>query len=286
MSNTAAGVNLGTIGVHYVEGELSPEAAADVERLGYTAVWISGTRQAHLTIVDRVLAATETLAVATGVVNIWHVAARAIADTYHRLEAAYPGRFLLGIGVGHREFGADFRSPYQALVDYLDVLDECGVPKERRVLAAPGPKVLRLSADRAAGAHPYLVPATYTAGARETLGSGPLLATEHKVLLGTDAEKTRAAARPSVANPYLSLSNYLANLRRLGFTDADLSDDGSDALIDALVAQGDAASVAAQLREHLTAGADHVAVHVVPDSEDPLASLAELAPALGLAGRD
>src|SRR3954468_8734104 len=117
MSDMAARVNLGTIRVHYVEGELAPRAAAEVERLGYTAVWIAGARQAHLTIAERVLAATDTPAVATGIVNIWHVNARAVTDTYHRLEAAYPGRFLLGIGAGHRETGADFRSPYRALVD-------------------------------------------------------------------------------------------------------------------------------------------------------------------------
>jgi probable F420-dependent oxidoreductase len=285
MSSAATPVQLGTVGVWGASWELTAARAAEIERLGYGTLWVGGSPEAGLEIVETLLAATSTLSLATGIVNIWSAEAGAVADSYHRLEAAYPGRFLLGIGAGHREHTTEYLQPYQALVNYLDVLDERGVPKERRVLAALGPKVLRLSADRAAGAHPYLVPATYTEGARETLGSGPLLATEHKVLLGTDAEKTRAAARPSVANPYLSLSNYLANLRRLGFTDADLSDDGSDALIDALVAQGDAASAAAQLREHLTAGADHVAVHVVPDSEDPLASLAELAPALGLAGR-
>src|SRR5258706_4898761 len=197
MSNTGAGVNLGTIGVHYVEGELTPEAAAEVERLGYTAVWIAGTREAHLTIVDRVLAATETLAVATGVVNIWHVAPRAIADTYHRLEAAYPGRFLLGIGVGHREFGADFRSPYQALVDYLDVLDECGVPEQRRALAALGPRMLKLAAERSAGAYPFMVTPAYTRRARELLGPDALLAVEQKVAIG-DPHSTRAAGREAI----------------------------------------------------------------------------------------
>jgi probable F420-dependent oxidoreductase len=285
MSSAATPVQLGTVGVWAASWELTPARAAQIERLGYGTLWVGGSPEAGLEIVETALAATSTLSLATGIVNIWSAEAGAVADSYHRLEAAYPGRFLLGIGAGHREHTTEYLQPYQALVNYLDVLDERGVPKERRVLAALGPKVLRLSADRAAGAHPYLVPAAYTTGARETLGSEPLLATEHKVLLGTDPEKTRPAARPSVANPYLSLTNYLANLRRLGFTDADLSDDGSDALIDALVAQGDAASVAAQLREHLTAGADHVAVHVVPDNEDPLATLAELAPALGLTSR-
>jgi probable F420-dependent oxidoreductase len=120
--------------------------------------------------VERVLAATETLAVATGVVNIWHVDARAVADTYQRLEAAYPGRFMLGVGAGHREFGANLRSPYQALVDYLDMLDERGVPTQRRVLAALGPRVLKLAAERSAGAYPFLVTPAYTRRARELVG--------------------------------------------------------------------------------------------------------------------
>jgi probable F420-dependent oxidoreductase len=168
MSDTAAPVKLGTIGVHYVEGELTPEAAAQVERLGYTALWIAGTREARLTTVERVLAATETLAVATGVVNVWHMDARAVADTYHRLQVAHPGRFLLGIGAGHREFGAEFRSPHQAVVDYLDVLDERGVPKHRRALAALGPRMLKLAAERSAGAYPFLVTTRNNVTRRET----------------------------------------------------------------------------------------------------------------------
>lgn len=285
MSSVATPVQLGTFGVWAPAWELDAARAAGIERLGFGTLWVGGSPEAGLEIVETALAATSTLSLATGIVNIWNTEAGAVADSYHRLEAAYPGRFLLGIGAGHREHTTEYVQPYQALVNYLDVLDERGVPRERRVLAALGPKVLRLAADRAAGAHPYLVPSAYTKSAREALGSAPLIATEHKVLLGTDRAKTRLAGRPSVANPYLSLSNYLANLRRLGFTDADLADDGSDALIDALVAQGDAATAAAQLREHLDAGADHVALHIVPDSDDPLPALAELAPALGLTAR-
>jgi probable F420-dependent oxidoreductase len=279
MSNTAAGVNLGTIGVHYVEGELSPEAATEVERLGYTAVWVAGTREARLTIVDRVLGATETLTVATGVVNIWHVTAQAIADTYHRLEAAYPGRFLLGLGVGHREFGTDFRSPYQALVDYLDVLDECGVPKQRRALAALGPKVLKLAAERSAGAYPFLVTPAYTAYARHLLGPDALLAVEHKVALG-DPTRTRANGREAI-HVHLGLANYRANLARMGFSEDDLADGGSDTLVEGLVAQGDSVTAAKQLRTQLDAGASHLVVNAVP-SADRLPSLTALAPELGL----
>lgn len=279
MTDIPTPVNLGTIGVHYVEGELTPQTAADVERLGYTAMWIAGTRQASLTIVERVLAATETLAVATGVVNIWHAEAHAVADTYHRLEAAYPGRFLLGIGAGHRELGTDFRSPYQALVDYLDVLDERGVPTQRRALAALGPRVLKLAAERSAGAHPFLVTPAYTARARELMGADAMLAVEHKVALG-DPTSTRAAGRAAM-RVNLGLANYRANLTRMGFAEDDLAEGGSDLLVDAVVAQGDAATAAKQLRAQLDAGASHLVVNAVP-SADRLPVLTALAPELGI----
>ncbi|MDT7619962.1 MAG: hypothetical protein QOC67_2573 [Pseudonocardiales bacterium] len=285
MSSAATPVPLGTVGVWAGTWALTADRAAEIERLGYGAIWVGGSPEAGLELVETLLAATSTISVATGIVNIWSSDARVVADSYHRLEAAYPGRFLLGVGAGHREATSEYVKPYQALVDYLDVLDEHKVPSDRRVLAALGPRVLRLAADRAAGAHPYLVTPEYTRSARETVGAAPLLATEHKATLGTDPEQTRAAARPAVRNPYLSLSNYLANLRRIGFSDADLSDGGSDALIDALVAQGSAEQVAARLTEHLTEGADHVAVHVVPSADDPLPQLTELAPALGLTAR-
>src|SRR5215470_1633773 len=282
MDHTTTSVNLGTIGVDYLERELTPETAAEVERLGYTAVWITGTREARLTIVERVLAATKTLAVATGVVNIWYQEARAVADSYHRLEAAYPGRFLLGIGAGHRELGTDFHSPYHALVDYLDVLDELGVPKQRRALAALGPRVLMLAAERPAGAHPYLVTPAYTRRARELVGPDALLAVVHKVVLG-DPASTRTAGRESI-QVNLGLANYRVNLIRMGFGEDDLADGGSDALVDALVAQGDAATAATQLRSQLTAGASHLVVNAVP-AADQLRILTALAPELGVAGR-
>ncbi|MEK6441481.1 TIGR03620 family F420-dependent LLM class oxidoreductase [Pseudonocardia sp. T1-2H] len=231
---------------------------------------------------ERVLAATETLAVATGVVKIWHVEARAVADTYHRLEAAYPGRFLLGIGVGHREFGTDFRSPYQALVGYLDVLDERGVPKQRRALAALGPRVLKLAVERSAGAHSFLVTPAYTRQARELIGPDALLAVEHTVALG-DPTSTRAAGRDAI-QVNLGLANYRANLTRMGFGEDDRADRGSDALIDALVAQGDAARAAKQLRTQLNAGASHLVVNAVPIA-DRLPILTALAPEIGMAAR-
>ena len=281
MKDTTTPVNLGAIGVHYVEGDLTPEAAAEVERLGYTALWIAGTREPRLTIVERMLEATDTLAVATGVVNVWHMNARAVADTYHWLDAAYPGRFLLGIGAGHRELGADFRSPYQAVVDYLDVLDERGVPKQRRVLAALGPRMLKLAAERSAGAHPFLVTSAYTRRARALIGPDAMLAVEHKVALG-DLHSTRGAGRENIAANNLGLANYRANLMRMGFAEEDLAHDGSDELIDALIAQGDAATAAKQLRAQLEAGASHLVVNALPSS-DRLPILTALAPELGIA---
>ena len=282
MSQDATPVTLGAVGVWAGQWALTPERAAEIERLGYGAVWVGGSPDADLTIVESLLAATSTLSVATGIVNIWSADAAAVAESFHRIEAAHPGRFLLGIGAGHREHTEEYESPYQALVRYLDVLDERKVPQNRRVLAALGPKVLRLSVDRAAGAHPYLVPPEYTRQARAAVGAAPLLAVEHKVALGTAHAATLAVARPAVDQPYLHLANYRNNLKRLGYADAELDDGGSDALIDALAAQGDPADVAKQLAEHRDAGADHVAVHVLPDADDPIPALSALAPALGL----
>jgi probable F420-dependent oxidoreductase len=277
MSSEATPVRLGKVGVFAGQWGVTAERAAGIEKLGYGALWIGGSPDADLAIVETALSGSEHLAVATGIVNVWSADAAQVADSYHRIEQAYPGRFLLGVGVGHPEANAPYRAPYQALVDYLDVLDEKGVPRNRMALAALGPRVLALSADRTAGAHPYLVTPGYTRSAREALGEGPLLAVEHKVALGADAAVTRPIGRSAVQNPYLGLVNYRNNLKRLGYTDADLDDGGSDALIDALVAQGEPAAAAAALTAHLDAGADHVAVHVLPDAEDPLPVLEALA---------
>jgi probable F420-dependent oxidoreductase len=286
MSLDATPVRLGKVGVFAVRWELNGERAAGIEKLGYGAIWIGGSPAAELEIVAELLEATSTIAIATGIVNIWSADAATVADSYHRLEAAHPGRFLLGIGAGHPEVNTPYTKPYQALVDYLDVLEEKGVPKQRLALAALGPRVLKLAAERTSGAHPYLVSTEYTRGARETLGDAPLLAVEHKVALGnpdnTDGAETLAIGRAAVDNPYLHLANYRANLRRLGYSDADLDNGGTDALIDALVARGDAATVAAKVCAHLTAGADHVALHVLPDANDPLPTLTALAAALHL----
>lgn len=260
-------MKLGEIGVWAHGSKLSASLAKELERLGYGAIWIGGSPPAALSQVDDLLGATSHITLATGIVNIWKDDASTTARSYHRIEERFPGRFLLGIGVGHPEATSDYRHPYEALVAYLDRLDEQGVPAQRRVLAALGPRVLRLSRDRAAGAHPYLTTPEHTAWARAQLGDGVLLAPEQKVVLETDPARARELGRPVVAKPYLGLRNYLANLRRLGWTDDDFADEGSDALIDALVAHGDAGAVAARVREHLAAGADHVCVQLITERE-------------------
>jgi probable F420-dependent oxidoreductase len=191
---------------------------------------------------------------------------------------------LLGVGIGHPEHTQEYRKPYDALVDYLDTLDGASVPTSRRVLAALGPKVLALSAERSAGAHPYLTTPEHTAQARELVGNSVFLAPEHKVVLTTNADEARKIGRQTVEF-YLGLSNYVNNWRRLGFTDDDVRKPGSDKLIDAVVAYGTPEAIAARLNEHLEAGADHVAIQVLGGwPEDKLlAALGELAGPLGLA---
>jgi probable F420-dependent oxidoreductase len=260
---------------------VTPEQAKDIEALGYGAVWVGGSPPAELEWVEPILEKTTTLQVATGIVNIWTAAAGPVAESYHRIDDAYPGRFLLGIGVGHPEANQEFRKPIDALTDYLDKLDEYGVPKNRRVVAALGPKVLRLSADRAAGPHPYLTTPEHTAQARELLGPDAFIAPEHKVVLTTDAEKARAVGRKAL-EIYLNLTNYLNSWKRLGFSDEDVAKPGSDRLVDAVVAYGTVDAIAARLKEHLDAGADHVPVQVLTSPDKLVPALAELAGPLGL----
>jgi len=245
----------------------SADLARELERLGYATLWLGSSPGGDLRIAEELLDATERLVVATGVVNVWKDDAHTIAAAHHRIAARFPGRFLLGVGIGHREATAAYRAPLEVLTEYLDVLDAEGVPVPERVVAALGPRVLRLAADRSAGAHPYLVTPEHTRGARELLGAGPLLAPEQKVVLDPDVTRGRARGRRLVAGTYLPLRNYRASLRRLGFGAEDLAGEGSDRLVDALVAHGDAATVAARVAEHWHAGADHVAVQVLAEDD-------------------
>lgn len=274
--------NLGRYGV-WTFGAPKPEQAVEIEKLGYGAVWIGGSPAGNLEYVEPILERTETLQVATGIINVWTASADEVADAYHRVEDAYPGRFLLGIGIGHPEHTEEYRKPYDVLVEYLDALDAKKVPTSRRVIAALGPKVLKLSAQRSAGAHPYLTTPQHTGEARNLLGPTVFIAPEHKVVLARDAEASREIGRQTV-DFYLNLSNYLNNWKRLGFTEDDVAKPGSDRLIDALVAHGTPDSIAARLNEHLEAGADHVAIQVLGGWDVLIPTLTELAGPLGLKG--
>ncbi|CAJ1585212.1 LLM class F420-dependent oxidoreductase [[Mycobacterium] wendilense] len=274
---------LGRFGV-WTPGPVSPDTAAEIEKLGYGALWVGGSPAADLDFAEPILAATESLQLATGIVNIWTAPAAEVAESYHRIEKAYPGRFLLGIGVGHPEHTEQYVKPLDALVDYLDALDAKTVPTSRRVIAALGPKVLRLSAQRSAGAHPYLTTPEHTASARGLVGNSVFLAPEHKVALTRDAAQARELGRQTV-DFYLGLSNYVNNWRRLGFTAEEVASPGADRLIDAVVAHGTPDAIAARLTEHLELGADHVAIQVLGKPEDLVPTLADLAGPLGLTAR-
>lgn len=257
--------------------ELEPEALAELEELGFDAVWV-GNSPADLRYAERLLDDSTTLTVATGIVNVWLEPPSVLAESRARVLAKHPGRFLLGIGAGHRALVGDrYTRPYDKLVSYLDGLDDAGVPVEGRVLAALGPRVLELASERTAGAHPYLTTPEHTATAREIIGKDKLLVCEQKVVLSTDPDEARALGRQTLSY-YLPLPNYTRNLLRLGFTEDDFAGGGSDRLVDALVAWGDEDAVRARIEAHRQAGADQVVVQVL--NPDRLGVLRRLTPAL------
>jgi probable F420-dependent oxidoreductase len=283
-------MELGRVGIWWsatwrVRDEASLDVAAELEQLGYTALWSSGGFDPGLsTRFGRLLAATADLAVASGIVNIWQAAPQDIARAVGELDALYPGRFVLGLGISHAALVENYAQPISRMTSYLDALDATGVAsvaKDRRILAALGPRMLTLAGERAAGAHPYFVPVQHTARAREILGPGPLLAPEVTVVLERDPIRAREQARSFTAG-YLTLPNYTNNLRTFGFQDDDLSGGGSDRLVDAVVCWGDVESVAARVHEHHEAGADHVCVQVISSSGHsfPISEYRELAAAL------
>lgn len=237
------------------------EAAAELEELGYGALWLGGSSGVEHA--APLLAATSSVTVATGILSIWSYEAGETAARVAGLESAHPGRFLLGLGVSHAALaGERYRRPYAAMTRYLTELDALGVPAGRRVLAALGPRMLELSRDRAAGAHPYLVTPEHTAAARAALGSGPLLAPELGVILESDPERARTVARDTLAL-YLGLPNYTNAWLGLGFTGDDLAGGGSDRLVDALFAWGDEDRVRRRVDDFRAAGADHLALQLL-----------------------
>ncbi|MFJ7217788.1 TIGR03620 family F420-dependent LLM class oxidoreductase [Amycolatopsis sp. NPDC098790] len=271
-------LDLGLLGAHLREHEVNPQSAVEVERAGYGTLWLDASPPADLAFAEELLDATARLVVGTSVVNVWTADAETVAASYHRIDGKHPGRFVLGIGIGHREVHGEYASPYGKLVSYLDQLAAAGVPTDRIVLAALGPRMLRLARDRAAGTIPCLVTPEHTRQARAVLGAGKLVLPGHFAVVEPDAGRARAVARSAPPGTALGVTNYAANLRRLGFTDDDLASTGSDRLIDALVAHGDPATVATRLLAHREAGADHVGVY--PLGDDPIATLRAIAQAV------
>lgn len=292
---------LGCVGVWSFALQARPAAeerafVAEVERLGYGAVWVPesvGSKEvfAHASLL---LAGGQRIAVASGIANIWARDPMAMAAGARTLDEAFGGRFLLGIGVSHAPSvaarGHAYDRPLQRMRDYLDAMDGAAwagptrAGRPARVLAALGPGMLELAGERAEGAHTYFVPVEHTPTARQRLGPDPLLAVEQAAVLDPDAEAARRIAR-AYADRYLRSENYARNLQRLGWDERDLAGGGSDALIDAVIVHGDAGAIVERTQAHLDAGADHVCLQVLAaDPSDPaLERLAELAPVvLGL----
>jgi probable F420-dependent oxidoreductase len=263
------GVGIWSVHLRTADPALAREAAAELDELGYSAFWIPDLGPGVLDVAGLLLDSAPTAVVATGVLNIWRHAAGEVARRRAAIDAEHPGRFLLGLGVGHpqildREQPGRYQRPVEAMGRYLDDLDAATPPLPRtgRVLAALGPRMLRVAHDRAAGVHTYLVTPDHVRTARDTLGKGPLLAPEVAVIVDADRARARDLGRAHVAT-YLQLSNYVQNLRRLGFDESDLRNGGSDRLVDALVAWGTLESIAARVRAYRDAGADHICVQVV-----------------------
>src|SRR4051812_26041821 len=259
--------------------ERAGEAAKLVEQLGYSAWWVGGSP--HAADVRPILEATSTLVAATGILNVWanDPAETAAADA--ALRAEFPGRFMLGIGIGHREATTDYRKPLTTMREFLDGLDASDTPPpvEERCLAALGPKMIDLAAERTAGSHTYFVPVEHTRAARARLGPDKLIAAELACVVDTDPVRARAVAR-DYAQLYLGLRNYVHALLELGFTEDDVANGGSDRLIDAVIPQGSADEIAEVVHAHVDAGADHVCVQPLGEDGIPADGWTALAKAL------
>jgi probable F420-dependent oxidoreductase len=244
------------------------DAATELEELGYGTLWFPN-RATAFELARHLLDATRRAVIATGIVSIWTHAAAEAAEAHHALAEAHPNRFMLGLGVSHphlvdREEPGRYSRPLAKMRQYLDELDAAPtpVPTSERVLAALGPRMLTLARDRSAGAHPYLVTAAHTRRAREALGTERLLAVEQAVVLEPEPARARAIAREHLSR-YLTAPNYVNNWFRLGFTPDDVSDGGSDRLVDALVAWGGLDVILERIAQHHQAGADHVCIQVI-----------------------
>jgi len=281
-------MNIGSFGIwtSYRRGldeENAGEAAKLVEDLGFGTFWLGGSPQ--LPTVRPLLEATDRLIVATGIVNVWDYEPARLAAEHAELTRDFPGRLLLGIGIGHPEAKSQYAKPLTKMREFLDGLDAADppVPRDERCVAALGPKMLDLAGERTLGTHPYFTPPEHTRFCRERLGAEALVAPELACVLDPKRERASEHARATArdyARLYLGLSNYTNNLLKFGFTEEDIAGEGSDRLIDAIVPHGSAEAIAAAARQHLDAGADHVCLQTVGVSGVPHEQWTELAAAL------
>lgn len=267
-------MDLGRIGVWRAKRHGASDLA-QLQALGYGTFWIGSSPSVEEA--RPYLEAADTIKVATGILNIWQHDPADVAAAQRALVADFPGRFLLGIGVGHPEATSDYTRPLKAMRDFFDGM---ALPKEQLAAAALGPKMLDLSAERSLGTHPYFITPEHTRFARERLGEGVLVAPEVAVVVEEDPETARAHAR-EYAQLYLGLTNYTSNLLKFGFTERDIADGGSDRLIDAVIPNGSAERIADAIRAHFEAGADHVCLQPLGHGPQPARDYEALAKALG-----
>jgi probable F420-dependent oxidoreductase len=296
----AVRARLGRVGVWSFAFDAIPaaavrQAAVEIERLGYPALWVpeGGTSREIFAHLSLLLSSTERITACSGIANVTARHPEAMAGGARTLADAYGDRAVVGIGIGHQATAGrrrqEWERPVERMAAYLDDMDAARMGPDpqvpvRRLIAALGPRMLRVAATRALGAHTYFVPVEHTARARELLGPEPVLAVEQTAVVSTDPAEARGIARPWAAD-YLGLPNYANNWRRLGYED-DVGDGGSDRLIDAAFAWGDVSMIASRVREHLDAGADHVCVQMISgrDEDVCLPALRELAGALPSTG--
>lgn len=273
MTFPPTGTGIWSSELRYGDPDVSAQAAGELEAAGFTALWVPDIGGDLFASVENLLSATSTITVATGILNLWMHEPEVTAERFHALTETYGQRVLFGIGVSHAPLinsvePDQYRRPLAKTASYLDALDAADqpLPVDGRLLAALGPKMLELARARAGGSHPYLVTPAHTAAVREALGPDLVVAPEQAVVFETDPGRARSIARQHLAM-YLGLPNYSNNWKRIGFTDADLLDGGSDQLVDALVAWGDDDAIRSRIDAHRTAGADHVCVQVLTDAD-------------------
>jgi probable F420-dependent oxidoreductase len=284
-------MNLGRLGVYWNgawdPGKSGSTPSNELAKMGYATFWTSGRLEPGVSpVFKRLLEDAPSTQVASGVISIWANPPDELAARISQIESEFPGRFVLGLGASHASMIKGYGRPYSTMVEYLDALDVRGgaVDKQRRMLAALGPRMLALARDRSEGAHPYLVPPEHTEFARSILGPHSILAPEVSVILEEDPDRARAGARHFLSH-YLPLPNYTNNLRRFGFGFEDFNLGGSDRLVDALVCWGDPARIKSRVDEHFDAGADHVCLQVISEAPDsfPTTQYEELASTLSAA---